>query len=52
MVERTCDHENCECAVKSGESYCSQACRDAAKKGIASAEVCACGHDGCEATAA
>ena len=48
--KRRCQHEGCTCDVTAGESWCSDACRDAEQgHDKASATSCACGHSGCEA---
>lgn len=38
-----CAHEMCTCEAKGGESYCSEACREASS----AANRCPCGHDLC-----
>ena len=46
-----CAHDLCQCTVMSsivGETYCSDACRQAADDSIES-ETCPCGHPQCDA---
>mgnify|MGYP001611138082 CR=1 FL=1 len=48
QASRTCAHAACDCAVAAGDTYCSDACRDA-QQGYAdeAANGCPCGHAQC-----
>ena len=45
---KKCAHVPCRCIAKSGDKYCSVACKDAGPEEVEIA--CPCGHPGCETT--
>lgn len=48
-----CYHSGCKCAhaevEKAGQSFCSNACAEAATQGSLAEAMCGCGHSDCAA---
>lgn len=47
MSERMCRHEPCPCQPAPDSAWCSEVCRNAAKRSPPPDEDCDCGHPEC-----